>query len=110
MKTLKYYQPLIFLAITIVFIGGCKKDNTNTTTASLYTPTSANVTANASLAELQQGRTLYINNCNRCHSLYAPETYTPSQWKNILVTMAPRTSMSASDVQLVTKYLCKGNQ
>ena len=58
MKTLKYYQPLIFLAITIVFIGGCKKDNTNTTTASLYTPTSANVTANASLAELQQGRTL----------------------------------------------------
>ncbi|MFZ4412648.1 MAG: c-type cytochrome [Bacteroidales bacterium] len=110
MKILKYYQPLIFLAFTIAFIGGCKKDNTNTTTVSLYTPTTANVTANASLTELQQGRTLYINNCNRCHSLYAPETYTPSQWKTILVTMAPRTSMSASDVQLVTKYLCKGNQ
>jgi len=75
----------------------------------LYTPTSADATTTATLADLQQGRTLYINNCNSCHSLYSPDSYTASQWKSIMSNMGPKTNMSSSQILLVTKYVTRGN-
>ena len=90
----------------LLLCNACKKDNTND---SPYVPSTTDVTANATLAELQQGRTLYSNNCGSCHGLYMPESYSPSQWRTIMGSMAPRTGMSASQVQLVTKYVTKGN-
>jgi mono/diheme cytochrome c family protein len=84
----------------------CSKNNGST--ANLYVPTNADVTANATLVELQQGRTLYINNCGVCHSLYSPDDYSATQWKSIISGMAPRTDMNASQVNLVTKYVSRG--
>ena len=104
-KIKRYYLPL-FVVASLFLIGSCKKDLGGS--GSLYTPTSADVTAKATLAELQQGRTLYSNNCGMCHGLYMPENYTPAQWTSVLGSMAPRTSMSASQVLLVTKYVSKG--
>ena len=107
MKT-KKSLILSFISLAIaVLIWGCSK--TTTDTSSLYTPTSSDVTATATLQQLQQGRTLYINNCNACHALYSPDSFTPSQWKSILSSMAPKTSMGTADIQLVTKYVTKGN-
>jgi hypothetical protein len=103
------FSIMPFLAFILVFASGCKKDAT-VGADSVYTPTIANVTANATLQELQEGRALYINDCSRCHGLYMPESYTPVQWKNILSSMAPKTGMSASYLILVTKYVCMGKQ
>jgi mono/diheme cytochrome c family protein len=80
---------------------------TGTTTGNLYTPTASDVTANATLTELQQGRTLYINNCGRCHGLPNPDDYTVTAWKSIIPAMAPNTSMTSAEVTLVTKYECR---
>ena len=107
MRSIRYYFPFLFVGI-LFLAGGCKKGLSGP--GSLCTPTSANVTANATLAELQQGRTLYINNCGGCHQLYMPESYSSAQWKSILGSMAPRTSMSASQILLVTKYVSMGKQ
>lgn len=105
MKNIHYQQVL--LIVVLIFAAGCTKKGGDT--SSLYTPTSADVTANATLVQLQQGRSLYIDNCNSCHGLYNPDSNTPSQWRSILSSMAPRTGMSASEIQLVTKYLTRGN-
>jgi mono/diheme cytochrome c family protein len=78
-------------------------------TSSLYTPAAADVTATATLQELQQGRALYIDNCNACHQLFSPDTYSPSQWRNILSNMSARAGLSSSQAQLVTKYVTRGN-
>jgi mono/diheme cytochrome c family protein len=99
---------LVFSVAGILISEGCKKNNDNI--KSLYTPTSADVTANATLQDLQQGRALYISNCANCHNLYSPDDYTPSQWKSILQTMTPRTNLTGPEILLVTKYVCKGNQ
>jgi mono/diheme cytochrome c family protein len=106
MKKLKYLPILVLSATLLVAIGSCTKSNTGS--GSLYTPTSADVTSTATLTELQQGRTLYISNCNSCHGLYSPDDYTSTQWKGILGNMAPNTSMSASQILLVTKYVTRG--
>jgi mono/diheme cytochrome c family protein len=97
----------VFSVVLFFLIIGCSKSTTSS--SSLYTPTSADVTATATLPDLQQGRTLYVNNCGRCHGLYSPDDYTPSQWKGIISTMAPNTGLSSSEILLVTKYLTRGN-
>jgi len=106
MKKIKIYQFPLFLAAVLFLTGSCKKDLGSS--SSLYTPTTADVTATATLAQLQQGRALYSSNCNSCHGLYMPENYTPAQWGSILNSMAPRTGMSSSQVLLVSKYVTKG--
>jgi len=40
----------------------------------------------------------------------SPDDYTPTSWKSIISTMAPRTGLNESQVILVTKYLCRGKQ
>jgi hypothetical protein len=106
MKT-KNIRLIIFLFAGLIVLNlGCKKSSPDG--SSLYTPTSADVTATATLTELQQGRTLYINNCNSCHSLYSPDDYSSTQWKSIISNMGPRTGMSSSDILLVTKYVTRG--
>jgi mono/diheme cytochrome c family protein len=108
MKLKKNYYALVATIMLMIVTGGCTKNNSGT--SSLYTPTSADATAKATLAELQQGRDLYIKNCNRCHGLYSPDNYVPAQWKSIMNNMAPSTTMTSSEILLVTKYLCRGNQ
>lgn len=107
MKSTKSLYLVVLSAILFVFNQSCSKSSNDT--GSLYTPTSSDVTANATLAELQQGRILYVNNCGRCHGLYSPDNYSAAQWKSILNNMTPNTSLSASDILLVTKYVTRGN-
>lgn len=106
MKAIKYRYFLVLFFILFVIIGGCNKSNLGI--SSLYTPAISDVTATATLLELQQGRAFYINNCNSCHALYSPDDYTVTQWKNIISSMGPKTGMSAPEILLVTKYLTKG--
>ncbi len=107
MKVRKFGFLAIIAFTGVIMLAACTK--TGGDTSQLYVPGSSDVTANATLEELQQGRALYIGNCNACHGLYNPDSNTPTQWRSIMSNMAPRTSMSAAEVQLVTKYLTRGN-
>ncbi|HVN59307.1 MAG TPA: hypothetical protein VMT63_13485 [Bacteroidales bacterium] len=95
---------IIFTALLII-LSSCSK---NPGSSGPYVPTAADATANATLAELQQGRTLYINSCEACHALPNPDDYTAGGWSSILGSMAPRTSLSSSQVSLVYKYVTRG--
>lgn len=105
MKKIKFNYVFV-VAAALVLAAGCKKSDSGI--ASLYIPTSSDVTATATLDELQQGRTLYINNCNSCHDLYSPDSYTPSQWNNIMGNMGMETSMMSDQIILVKKYVSRG--
>ena len=106
MKKINFRSLPVLAAAILVFTLSCKKSNLGI--SSLYTPTSADITSTATLEELQQGRTLYINNCGSCHGLYSPDDYTSTQWKSIMSSMGPKTGMSSSDKILVTKYVSRG--
>jgi len=101
-----HFSVILCLVSVLLFCNACKKDTT--TTGALYVPSASDVTTNATLVELQQGRTLYMNNCEACHSLYSPDNYSPASWKNILPNMIGRTNLSQADAALVTKYVCRG--
>lgn len=101
---------VIVLGMSFGVLAACTKNSDSLDSGSLYIPASSDTTAYASLADLQQGRDLYINNCGRCHSLYSPDSYSVSTWKGIISQMAGRTSMTSAQVTLVTKYVCRGKQ
>jgi cytochrome c5 len=77
-------------------------------TKDMYVPTASDATSTSTLAELQQGRALYVNNCGECHQLYSPDSYSSSQWGSVLNNMAPRTNLTSSQVSLVKKYVSRG--
>jgi mono/diheme cytochrome c family protein len=106
MKKNQFHYLTALAAFILIGTVSCSKNNTGG--SSLYTPTSADVTATATLTDLQQGRTLYINNCNACHGLYSPDDYNSTQWKSILSNMGPRTSMTSAQILLVSKYVTRG--
>ena len=106
MKKIKDLYLLAVPAFVLLIIMSCSKNSSGG--SSLYTPTSADATATATLADLQQGRTLYMNNCNACHGLYSPDDYNAAQWKSIIGNMGPRTAMTSSQILLVTKYVTRG--
>jgi len=96
----------VFVAV-LFFFTSCQK-NIVVPDSSVYTPTATDVTATATLAQLQQGRTLFVNSCGRCHGLPSPDSYSASNWDVILANMVPRTGLSASDAALVSKYVRRG--
>jgi mono/diheme cytochrome c family protein len=98
------YLILMVLIISLM-IGSCKKTSG---TGSLYVPSSTDATSTATLSDLQQGRTLYINNCNSCHGLYSPDDYSAAQWRSIVSNMALKTGLSTAETVLVTKYVTRG--
>jgi hypothetical protein len=100
MKRIKWLFPLLLLGVLL----SCTKSPAS----NLYVPASSDATASATLQQLQEGRTLYINNCGSCHSLYSPDDYSKGNWTSILSVMAPNTNMSTSQVTLVTKYVTRG--
>src|SRR5665647_2428196 len=86
----------------LFFLISCQKETIST--GSLYVPAASDITATATLAQLQQGRNLFINSCGACHGLYSPDSYSASNWKSILSNMAPRAGLSAANTALVSKY------
>ena len=91
---------------SLLFFSSCKKDVVSP--SSVYVPTAADVTTSATLAQLQQGRTIFVNNCGRCHGLYSPDSYSASNWQIIVPNMASRAGLSSTDEALVLKYVSRG--
>jgi cytochrome c5 len=99
----KIFGVVLFCASVLLI--SCSKTSGS---SGAYVPTAADATANATLTQLQQGRSLFVANCQSCHNLPNPDDYTSGGWSSILNSMAPRTSLSSSEVTLVYKYVSRG--
>lgn len=104
MKKLHLFDILTVAALLV--LNSCKKDSN--TSGPVYVPSISDVTANATLAELQQGHTIYISSCGACHGLYSPDSFSKSGWSSVLANMAPRAGLSSAQTALVLKYVSRG--
>jgi hypothetical protein len=94
----KLMKPVL---IALLFVGAVA------CTTRLYTPTEANVNKveTASLAQLQQGHDLFMNNCGKCHKLPKPDSRSNTDWKKVLGFMAPKAKLNADQSNLIYGYL-----
>ena len=68
-------------------------------------PTSTAPSASYSEADITAGKTVYANNCAKCHKLYPTAEFTATQWKPILKGMIPKAKLSETDANLVRAYV-----
>lgn len=89
----------ILIALLIVASVAC--------TTQLYVPSESNVNKveQASLAELQQGHDLYVNNCGKCHKLPKVGSQSNQQWKKVLEVMVPKAKLNTDQSYLIYRYL-----
>ena len=59
------------------------------------------------LAELEQGRTLYVSRCGSCHVLKRPAELPAEQWASEVSKMRTKNGVKLSDAeaQAITRYL-----
>ena len=103
MKSKRTFQFIALSATIIIVFSSCQKNNPDS--SQLYIPSNNDVTATASLQELMDGHAHYVSNYGEYHGCCTPESYSPSQWRSIMLTMAPYTGMTPAEVQLITKYV-----
>ncbi len=56
-------------------------------------------------ADILQGKTLYENNCGRCHKLFSPTDFNMVEWKPIMASMQKKAGISDADASIVMVYI-----
>lgn len=59
----------------------------------------------APMTELAVGKSLYENNCAKCHKLFEPTAYSKENWGPILIRMQKKAHLEDSDMALISKYI-----
>lgn len=74
--------------------------------SALYLPTQKDADASSTpLDSLQAGRTLYVNNCGSCHTLFLPQAYTATEWQRLTNSMQKRAKINNNQKALILKYV-----
>lgn len=55
--------------------------------------------------EIAQGKTLYENNCAKCHKLFAPADFTQKKWEPILARMQKKARMDDAQMTVISSYI-----
>ena len=103
---MKKINSVVIIVLTAsFFLFSCKKYEVG---SNAYIPSETDVTATATLVDLQKGRELYIQNCVQCHNLPSPDDYSPMNWNSVLTKMVPKTNLTDAQTLLVKKYVTHG--
>ncbi|MDR7370940.1 cytochrome c [Flavobacterium aquidurense] len=92
---------LTLAAITLLAVScGTKK------TAPAAPAVTATAPAPAALTpELAAGKSMYENNCAKCHKLFEPKKFTQEEWAPILVKMQKKAHLDDTQMASITNYI-----
>ncbi len=58
-----------------------------------------------SVNTLEKGRSIYTEQCTKCHRPYSLEKYRADQWHDIVVKMSPRARLDAAQTEALLAYI-----
>lgn len=61
--------------------------------------------ASSTSENVAKGKTLYENNCGKCHRLFSPSEETAENWEPILKRMQKKARLEDADMGLVHDYI-----
>lgn len=93
------------ILFAVIIMANCTPKVANSVADKEPTPTKAQVLASFSDEQLAQGKTIFTDNCGKCHGLKDPESRTPPQWNKVLARMIPKAKLSYDDGKLVRAYV-----
>jgi cytochrome c5 len=98
-------KKTIILSLSLLILVACA---TKKTTASLTDSDASRAAAKypgASLTSLQKGKSLYEENCSKCHGLKSPTAYNEEQWGKHVKRMAPKAKIDKPTEELILQYV-----
>jgi len=79
--------------------------------AALPRPSAATITRaqgrwpDATLAQLEQGRSVFVQRCSGCHALPLPDSRTEAEWKKVLDEMAAEAKLTTDERVQVERFV-----
>jgi len=55
--------------------------------------------------ELAEGKSMYENNCAKCHNLKNPNEYTAEEWQPIMIRMQKKAKITDVEREKIYKYV-----
>ena len=55
--------------------------------------------------KIEEGKSIYENNCAKCHKLYDPKSYSIQDWQPILKRMQSKARLQDADMDKINAYL-----
>lgn len=103
MNRLKILATILTLS---VLMAQCTARKT-TTSAPEMTPEQAvaDVKKNFTPAQMEEGKTIFLANCDKCHALKEPETITVTKWERVLPRMSKKANLSDEHAGKVRAYV-----
>ncbi len=93
-------KKIIGVALIIMFLFSCaSKTNVPTTEKNSVS------TVTKEFVSVEAGKSLYENNCAKCHKLYDPKAYTAERWTGILKWMQPKAQITDEQREEIYRYV-----
>lgn len=102
------YKVLALSFLVVIIFSCASKSNVPTSEVNKTEPVvkSAEVKVEKVLtAELAEGKSLYENNCAKCHKLYDAKEFTAEEWKPIVARMQKKAHLDDLAGQKIYKYI-----
>ena len=87
------------IAIVVSIFASCSHKTATTKTTPEPTPDPV------LMATINEGKTIYESNCNKCHELFNPSKFNEQEWTKYLNWMAPKAKLTDAQKQTVFAYL-----
>lgn len=94
---------IVFLLL-VTFLFQCKTRQTQTVPVSETIKTEVEWSPEMA----QKGKTIYTENCNRCHDLFEPNAFTKKDWGYWINEMKGRAEISDEQAALIYAYMANG--
>ena len=98
-------KKTIFLSAAILMLAACASKKVTVSLSEADGSRAAAKYPGASLASLQKGKTLYEENCGKCHGLKSPSEYNEEQWGKHVKRMAPKARIDKPTEDLILQYV-----
>lgn len=97
---------LITLTGTTLFFAQCASKKATTTGMSAEAKAAVDeAKRNYTQAQMDEGKTISMQSCNRCHKYHEPQEFTVMKWEKVLPSMTQKAKLSQDDAGKVRAYL-----
>ncbi len=96
---------VLALSVLSVIIYSCASKSGVASSDSNKTETTAATKATVLTPELAEGKSLYENNCAKCHKLYDTKAFSAEEWKPIVARMQKKAHLDELSGQKIYNYV-----
>lgn len=98
------FTTILAIAAASILMAQCTAKKTTTTTKSPEEIV-AEVKKNYSDDQMEEGKTIFLGSCGKCHDLKEPETLTVDKWERILPRMSKKAKLEDEQAGKVRAYV-----